>query len=216
MIITNTCISRGGSEVTLECDNGQKYTITLADARRLGLVDTDEDEFPVEFSDEETIEFLADKLRAIRYCTYLLGFSDKSEKNLRKKLCEKGYSSDVIDCALDILRQGGIIDDSSLCLKKYTSLATGKLYGPYRIRSELSAKGFSSEDIKKAEEECGLDFEDLLFELCEKLLSSGRINLSDRDVLAKFKAKLSRYGYGYSEISSVLERFCDSDEDFYE
>ncbi len=216
MIITGIYISKGGSEVTLECDDGQKYVITLADARRLGFTELCEKDLPIEFDDEEKIEFLAEKLKAIRYCTYLLGFSDKSEKNLRLKLCEKQYSPDVIDSALEILRQSGIIDDSSLCLKKYIYLARGKLYGPYRIRSELSAKGFSSEDVKNAESLADVDFEEQLFTLCEKLLSSGRITLSDRNQKEKFKAKLSRYGYGFSEINCVLEKFTDSDEDYFD
>lgn len=204
MIIVKSYISKGGSEVTLECEFREKYTITRADAKRLGLADLTDDDFPIEFSDDGLIEFLSHKLKAIKYAQYLLGFSDKSEKVLRQKMKEKEYSPEVIDEALSVLRDGGIISDESLCLRKYISIANAKLYGPRRIKSELYAKGFSSEDIKNAEECADIDFDGLCRELCEKLLASGKTDLSDRKEREKFIAKMSRYGYGYETITSCI------------
>ena len=107
-----------------------------------------------------------------------------------------------------------LINDENLCLKKYISIANSKLYGPYRIKSELFSKGFSKEDIKNAEENAGIDFCELLYELCEKLLSCGKVNLSDTKEREKFKAKLSRYGYGFDTISSVISAFSDDDDEY--
>lgn len=217
MIIKNTYISKGGSEVTLECEFEEKYTITIADAKRLGLSDLSDEDLPVEFEDAELLEFLSQKLRAVKYASYLLQFSDKSEKILSRKMREKEYTDDVINEALSVLRQGGIISDENLCLKKYLSIANSKLYGPHRIKSELFAKGFTAEDIKNAEEKADIDFYELCRELCEKLLTSGKINLSDRKERDKFKAKLSRYGYGFDAINYGLECFNiqnDGDPDF--
>lgn len=214
MIINKIYISKGGSEVTLECEFREKYTITLADAKRLGLYDLSEESFPLEFSDDGLIEFLSQKLKAIRYALYLLGFSDKSEKTLRRKMSEKEYTKEIIDEALSVMRDAGYINDESLCLKKYLSIANSKLYGPHRIKSELFAKGFSAEDIKNAEQNAEIDFEELLTSLCEKLLSSGRTDLSDRNESCKFKAKLSRYGYGFDMINSAIRKYgASSDED---
>ncbi len=207
MIIKNSYISKGGSEVTLECEFREKYIITLADARRHGLVGLSEEDFPIEFSDDELIVFLSQKLRAIKYATYLLQFSDKSEKVLRRKMHEKEYGDSIIDEALRVLREGGIIDDENLALRKYISIANSKLYGPHRIKSELFAKGFTAEDIRNAEENANIDFEELLRHMCNKLLLGGRVNLSDKDEREKFKAKLSRYGYGFDCISKVLREF---------
>ncbi len=216
MIILKSYISKGGSEVTLECEFHEKYTITLADARRLGLSELSDDDFPIIFDNDETIVFLAQKLKAIRYALYLLGFSDKSEKVLRNKMREKEYSKEVIDEAMAVMKDAGYISDESLCLKKYISIANSKLYGPYRIKSELFSKGFSAEDIKNAESHAEIDFEELLYELCRKLLSTGRINLSDRNEAEKFKAKLSRYGYGFDTIGYVMERLNASVFDDFE
>ena len=213
MIIVKSYISKGGSEVILECEFKEKYTITLADAKRLGLYGLSEEDYPVEFGDDGLIEFLCQKLRAIKYASYLLQFSDKSEKRLSAKMREKEYTDEVIDEALAVMRASGIICDENLCLKKYISIAKSKLYGPIRIKSELFAKGFTAEDIKNAEGCADIDFSELCSEMCEKLLSSGRINLSDRNERDKFKAKLIRYGYGFETVSSVVGRFCAASDD---
>lgn len=215
MIIKGTYLSKGASEVILDCDFNEKYTITKADAKRLGFLELCEDDFPIEFDDEELIEHLSQKLKAIHYCTYLLGFSDKSVRVLRQKLKEKEYSNEVIEECLDVLQKNGVLNDTNLCRQKYLQIANSKLYGPSRIKNELFAKGFSFEDIKNAESELELDFEELLCELCKKLLKNGRTDLSDKAQLEKFKAKLMRYGYGFSLINSVIsEEFgtsCDFD-----
>lgn len=214
MIIIKSYISKGGSEVTLECEYKEKYTLTLADAKRLGLYGLEEDEFPIDFADDELLEFLSQKLKAIKYASYLLQFSDKSQKVLRLKMKEKEYSDEVIDEALEVMRNSGVISDENLCLKKYISIAHSKLYGPHRIKQELFSKGFTGDDIKNAERLAEVDFSSLLYELCEKLLSSGRVNLSDRKERDKFKAKLSRYGYGFDLINSALSDFSSNDDEY--
>ena len=214
MIIVKSYISKGGSEVTLECEFQEKYTITVADARRLGLYGIDDEDFPVEFEDDELIEFLSQKLKAIKYASNLLQFSDKSEKVLRLKMKEKEYTEDVVDEALKVMRSSGIISDEDLCLKKYISIANSKLYGPHRIKNELYAKGFSGSDIKSAEEKAGIDFEKLCGDLCEKLTKGGKCDLYDKNQRDKFKAKLSRYGYEYETISRVLVGFSENDTEY--
>ena len=214
MIIIKSYISKGGSEVTLECEFREKYTITLADAKRLGLYGLEEDEFPIEFRDDELIMFLAEKLKAIRYALYLLGFSDKSEKILRMKMKEKEYSQEVIDEALGVMKSSGYLSDEDMSLKKYVSIASSKKYGPRRIKSELYSKGFSDDDIRNAEANTDIDFEALLYDLCEKLLSNGRTNLCDKEAREKFKAKLLRYGYCFDMIDKVLRDFSQTNGDY--
>ncbi len=211
MIFTSLKVSAGGGEFSFFTDEGERYTLSLADAKRLGLSELSAEDFPVEYCDDELICVLSSKLSAIKYATYLLSFSDKSESALRRKMREKDYTDKVIDEALSVLRVGGFTDDESLCLRKYLSLANSKLYGPSRIRAELFAKGFSSSDIRSAEEKCSIDFEELLRELLDKLLATSRVDFSDRNSQNKFKAKLSRYGYGFDCINSVLRDYFDSD-----
>ncbi len=216
MIFTGIKVSAGGGEFSFYTEEGERYTISAADAKRLSLAQLSKDDLPFEFEDGELMEFCSKKLSAVKYCTYLLSFSDKSEFALRQKMREKGYVGSVADSALEILRSSGFTNDSSLCAKKYIAIANSKLYGPHRIKAELMAKGFSQADIKNAELECDIDFDELLRELLDKLLRTDRIDFSDRKQAEKFKAKLSRYGYGFGTINSVLEEYTSfSDDDYY-
>ncbi len=216
MIFTSMKISAGGGEYSFFTEDGDRYTISVADAKRLSLAELCADDLPIEFDDDELIEFLSSKLSAIKYCTYLMSFSDKSESVLKRKMRDKGYSSDIAEEALNVLRKSGFTDDAGLCVKKYQAIAISKLYGPHRIKAELIAKGFSTQDINHAQNVCCVDFDKLLSELIQKLLKSKKVDFSNRDEITKFKAKLSRYGYGFGEINTILSHYCDGDDSVYE
>lgn len=215
MIFTSIKVSAAGGEFSFFTEDGSRYTLSGADAKRLNLHELSKDDMPFEFPDDELIVFLSSKLSAIKYCTYLLSFSDKSESALKRKMREKGYVGEVADEALRVLHESGFTDDEGLCAKKYTSIAKTKLYGPHRIKQELLAKGFSSSDINSAALECEVDFEQLLTELINKLTKSSGIDFSDRNEVLKFKAKLSRYGYGFDTINAVLSHIGDNTDDCY-
>ncbi len=204
MIITGIFPSDGEKELIIQTEQNEKYRITLSDAKENGLYGIDEKDFPFEFDDGELLTFLSEKLKAIKYCTYLLSFSDKSASKLVQKLREKEYSAQASTEAIRVLCDAGIVDDDTVCLRKAQIMAKSKLYGPYRIKAELSAKGFSRETIDEALENSDVDFEELLATLISKLTSSGKYDLSDRDSLVKFKAKLSRYGYSCESINKAV------------
>lgn len=205
MIITGLIYSSGGSEVCLHTEAGN-FTLTLADARRLGFEALNEEDFPIEFKDEQKLELLAQKLKAIKYCTYLLSFSDKSSSSLLKKLREKQYSTEVCTLAMDTLKENGIIDDYALCFRKLCALSREKLYGPYRLKSELLAKGFCIRDVQNALDDAEIDFDATLPELCEKLIRTSKVDFSDMSQVSKFKAKLSRYGYSFDAINTAIDK----------
>ena len=102
MIITDTRLSKKGGEITLIGSLGESFTVSFADAKRLKLSALSEEDFPIEFDDDELLEFLSQKLNAVKYCSYLLSFSDKSESVLKRKMKEKDYSSEVIVEALQL------------------------------------------------------------------------------------------------------------------
>ena len=206
MIITRIIFSSGGGEVCLSAEQ-QDYTISMADARRLGFESLKDEDFPFEYDDEQMLEILSQKLKAIKYCTYLLSFSDKSESCLLRKLHEKKFSIEVCNLALSTLKESGIIDDYSLCLRRLYALSREKLYGPYRLKSELLAKGFNSRDIQNALDDADIDFDSTLKRLFEKLLRTTSADLTDASQIAKFKGKLARFGYSFDAINAVLDSF---------
>ena len=202
MIITSVNLSAGENEVFIYGSQGEKFKITSADAKRVGIYKFVEnpDLLPEE-ADEEMLAFMTNKLSCVKYAEYLLEFGDKSKKALKLKLKTK-YDEDACDAALDVLEKNGIIDDERLCSSKLVSIANAKLYGPYRLRQELIKKGFSSRQIDIAFDDCDIDFDENLKNLVEKLTLKG-LPKDDKSYLS-LKNKLIRYGYSYESVASVL------------
>ncbi len=205
MLLKLGLISSGGNEITIKSDTGEKYTLSKADAVREGLYDVDA--YPLEYDDTEYLEFLHQKLKAVKYCQYLLSFSDKSSKVLMQKLREKEYSADVAQEALKVLKDAGLSDEKEMCVKKLHSLANTKLYGKSRIRAELIAKGFSRCDIDCSLDECDIDFYELALRLFTKLANAAGLESTRDEALIKVKTKMSRYGYSFDEIRYAVNEY---------
>lgn len=206
MIITSVKLSVGGNELFVYGDNGEKYRISSADAKRAGLLKfAEHSEFLPEETDSEMLEFMSSKLSCISYAKYLLEFGDKSRKALKLKLKSKGYKDDVCEAALTVLEDYGMIDDERLCREKLVALAKGKLYGPYRLKQELINKGFSYGQVEIAFDEAELDFDEMLTELAGKLTAKNKP--SGRKALEALSNKLVRYGYGYESIKEILSGY---------
>ncbi len=204
MILVQATASVKGNEITFYNELHEKYTISLADAKKTGLYRfLEEPELLPEEADEEMLTFLSQKLSCLRYAAYLLDFGDKSKKALSDKLRKKGYQTDVCEAAVAVLEKNGLLDDEKLCADKRDSLAYGKLYGPRRVKTELLAKGFSSRAVQNALDESEIDYDELLEQLVEKLTRRGLPRLEKE--LAALKNKLVRYGYSYDRIARVLD-----------
>lgn len=212
MILIQAYASVGGNEITFTDEAHEKYTVSLADARKTGLYRlVEEPSLLPEEADEDMLRFLSQKLRCLHYAEYLLDFGDKSKRALLRMLSLKGYETEVCEAALAVLEKNGLIDDERLCADRLQSLANGKLYGPRRLKSELLAKGFSASDVQNALDEATLDYDELLRRLVEKL--TRRALPQNEKELASLKNKLIRYGYSYDSVSSALRELSDAVSD---
>lgn len=206
MIINSVSLSAGGNEVYLFSADGNKYTISAADARRLNLYDAAEkpELLPLE-ADDEPVEFMNSKLACVKYAQYILGFGDKSRKALTEKLALKGYDRDVAESAVAVLEEYGIINDELLCIRKAAAMAETKLYGPYRIMQELQKKGFKISHVYLAIDKQKDVYCDNFEKLVDKLTAKGAPK-TEKELIA-LKNKLIRYGYSYPEVNDAIRRF---------
>lgn len=204
MILVQATASVKGNEITFWNELHEKYTVSLADAKKTGLYRLVEkpEELPEE-ADDEMLVFLSQKLKCLHYAAYLLDFGDKSKRTLSDKLRKKGYANDVCEAAVAVLEKNGLLDDERLCADKLNSLAIGKLYGPRRLKTELFAKGFGASEIQNALDEATIDYDELLEQLVLKLTRRG-LPQSEKE-LSSLKNKLVRYGYSYDRIARVLD-----------
>jgi regulatory protein len=86
------------------------------------------------FAEEQTKQALITALR-------LLAASPKSDQELRKKLAAKGYPNEVLERALNELRDQGVLDDKIYAKDLMTRLTLGKAAGRHKIAFEMKRHG---------------------------------------------------------------------------
>jgi regulatory protein len=94
----------------------------------------------------KALDLAAAKQRAYR----LLSMRPHSEKELEKKLREKGFPAVVIKEALEKLRDLKYLNDASFATQWARNLAVNKLWGNRKIIASLQEKGVSSQLIDGA------------------------------------------------------------------
>lgn len=151
-------------------------------------------------------DFNAAKEKALRLISYRL----RSEQELRKRLANKDFSTDVIDRVMENLRQSRLIDDLQFSLALVHDLILRKNAGAGLLRRELKAKGIPPEimntvldQILPAEEE-------------ERALNAASIALkryaSSRKQSDRLKQRqrivslLARRGFDFSIINRVTRK----------
>ncbi len=214
MLITDVSRSDGGNEYTVRDDTCTKYVISSGDFRRCGIPFSDsKDDYPYEISDEmrELLSFCADKLRCVKYLQwYISNYGEKSKKRLLEKCRENGYVRECAEKAIEILCEFSVIDEVSACERRISAYSREKLYGKYRIRSELMAKGYERDSIDKALKLAEVDFYENAARMYAKLTKNG----APEDIREKKKLadKMVRYGYSFDEIKYASS--CEYDEGF--
>lgn len=82
----------------------------------------------------------------------LLSLRPRSEKELKKKLREKGFSPPVVEEVLEKLRELKYLDDESFARQWARNLAVNKLWGNKKIILSLQEKGIEGDLIGEAVE----------------------------------------------------------------
>lgn len=165
--------------------------------------------------DNESIEDISDSSvkDVIAAASNILVFADNTEKSLRDKLERRGFETDVIDSAVEKLKEAGLINDARLMRSFSEYLADKKLYGRGRIRLELQKKGFDKQLIGENLDDCvsHVDFK----ENCLKLLKKKKLadKIRDSKTAQRVTAALARYGYGYAEIKYAYTRLLNENEE---
>lgn len=140
------------------------------------------------------------KEKALNYLEYRA----HSRKELFDKL-KKFSDADTVNEALDVLEDGGVIDDSVFAFQYAHDAMELRYWGPDRIKRELRLRGIGPDDaddaIERAYEDTGLSPEQMVSDL---IGTKYRDYLSDRKNISKAVAGLMRLGYGYGMIKSAI------------
>ncbi len=130
--------------------------------------------------------------RARKAALSLLSFADNSRRRLYEKLRRKGISAEIAERTVADMVSEGLLLESRQLEGAVRTLANRRLFGPYRILSDLCAKGYKSEDVRaaihEAQQKGDIDFNENAKHLFEKK----SVDSSDVDEKRKL---LFTYGY---------------------
>ena len=140
--------------------------------------------------------------RCKKRALHLLEKQDRSEKNLRDKLKEGGYSQEIVDIAIDYINEYGYLDDARMAAShiRFYQDSRSKL----RLKQDLIGKGISADVIDRVmDEEYTSDESDLI----EKLLL--KKNYDKDNATYEEQAKMYRFlagrGFSSDSINRVLK-----------
>ena len=141
----------------------------------------------------KVLDLTAAKQKAYR----LLSMRPHSEKELEKKLREKGFPAVVIKETLEKLHDLKYLNDASFATGWVRNLATNKLWGNRKIIASLQAKGVAAQLIDDAIAAARLEIpeEDAIAVLIKK--KAAKKKLSAFDVKEKQKIFQSLMGRGF-------------------
>ena len=133
----------------------------------------------------------------------LLEYRAHSRKELFDKL-KRFTDIETANEVLDMMEDGGLLDDEAYAFQYAHDLMEMKLLGPVRLKMELSRKGIDEDIAEKAiwaaEEEIGTAEERL-----ERLIEIRYKNLlADEKNRTKTINSLFRLGYGYDMIKEAI------------
>ena len=145
-------------------------------------------------------------MSAKEYAVKLLGFCDRSEKEIREKIIKKGYSEAECEEAIAFCREYGYIDDSRFAGHFVHDAVNLKKLGKARIKMELRQKGVNEEAIEEAL--CTIEGErELLKSEMERRF--GSLDFSDKKVKNKVFGYFARRGFKTTDILYAMNEEVD-------
>ena len=139
----------------------------------------------------------------------LLNYRMRSKKELRLRLIKKGYSSNMIDEAINELEKKGWIDDEKFGLAFSRDQISRNKIGPialkYKLREFLDSIDLINQISTKIYLE--IEIESIILQLLQKYTPSN-IN-SDEKLRRRLINKLKRKGHYWQDINETINKYLD-------
>ncbi len=139
----------------------------------------------------------------------LLNYRMRSKKELRLRLIKKGYSSNMIDEAINELEKKGWIDDEKFGLAFSRDQISRNKIGPialkYKLREFLDSIDLINQISEKIYSE--IEIESIILQLLQKYTPSN-IN-SDEKLRRRLINKLKRKGHYWQDIDEAINKYLD-------
>lgn len=129
-----------------------------------------------------------------------LSYKPRTEGEMTKYLCGKGYPEDIIMAVLEKLKNYKYLDDKEYASNFHRSQVLSKGYGPLRIQYKLMEKGISKEQYKKVETDENIDYYIIALSQAQKKLKGK----NDIQSLKNVYGYLLRRGFPSDIVSRVI------------
>lgn len=204
-----SALGTDGSRVMLWFSDGSKMRVPTALVTDLGLYGG------MELSEEDLSELMARaqrasaKDRAVR----MVSTASLSEKELRRRLIQRGETPEDAEAAVSWLSGLGAVDDRAMA-HRLVERCVEKGYGEARIRQTLYEKGIPREYWDEAMEALP-DMSRAIDDFLSRRFR-GR-EAPDRKEIKSAADALARRGHSWSDISAGLRRYqAEPGEEFYD
>lgn len=169
-----------------------------------------------ELNEDELTAFeeAAGSRRAFNSALNSLDYRDHSAREMRQKLSRK-FDSQYVDEAVEKLIELDLINDERYAELYARELFEHKKLGKMRIKSELRAKGISTETANDAVEKLFEEEEPDNVQRIVDIINKKYYNkMNDEAGRKRVFSALIRMGYSFSDIREAMTVF--SDDEFYE
>ena len=145
------------------------------------------------------------------YALKVIGFKDRTEKEIREKLTQKGYDEIIIEDETEFLKSYGFINDSRYAERFTHDAINIKKWGKARIKTELLRKGIDREIIENTIEDIFSELEDdrIFTEMQKRFKNSDFSNMKERTRIFNFYL---RRGFSPDEIKGAMNRMCSFED----
>lgn len=198
-------VKKDEKNVTLFLDNNEKLFLSYEVFLKSGL--RKNDDIP-----EDRISLLIDdnkkyflKQKAFRY----LGRRHHSSYEIKLKLKQKNYDSELIETIIEELEKGNYINDYEFAKIYSEENIRNKLWGKRKVEAELIKKGVERSIIARVVNECFPAENEIekAITLCEKKLRTLRnIKIEDGKLIPKLISFLISRGYDYEISRTAAEK----------
>ena len=139
------------------------------------------------------------------YCLKLITIKDRTEKEIRTKLKEKGFDENIIEEEIEFLSHYGYINDKRYAEHFTNDAIALKKWGKARIRMELSRRGVERDIVDNAIEEAFFDVDDdrLYTEMEKRFKNADFSNMKERTRIFNF---YQRRGFSPEEIKGAMNK----------
>lgn len=164
----------------------------------------------MEQSDDKEKQYNKEFQKALAYAFKLLGYRQRSQRELGQRLALKGFAQPIADKVVNKLRESNYIDDAALAENLRIQAEETKHLGLMGARQYLRKRGIGSDEANEALE--GYNENEGAASLVRKKYNKTLKNCPPQIARRRLIGYLSRRGFSYDTVRKTLEAFFKEDE----